>query len=174
MKFINPQTVVAQMGLKTGQTVADFGSGAGFFAVAAAKMVGNTGIVHAIDVQQSKLTATFSSATQQGYKNVQILQADLDQPLKELPNASCDAVIMASILHEVTDRSMLLQNAYRLLKSGGLLLAVEWKTEHTIFGPSLEKRISEHQLEQELAGIGLHKVKSIPADSAHYALVFQK
>ncbi len=174
MKFINPQTVVAQMGLKTGQVVADFGSGAGFFATAAAKMVGNTGTVHAIDVQQSKLTATFSSATQQGYKNVQILQADLDKPLKQLEDASCDAVIMASILHEVADRSMLLKNAYRLLKTGGLLLAVEWKPEHTIFGPSLDKRIHEQQLEDELAKAGLHKVKSIPADSAHYALLFQK
>lgn len=174
MKFINPQTVVAQMGLKNGQTVADFGSGAGFYAVAAAKMVGNTGTVLAVDVQQSKLTATFSAASQQGFNNVQIVQANLDQPIKGIADTSCDAVIMASVLHEVKNRDMLLQNAYRVLKSGGLLLAVEWKTEHTLFGPSQEKRIPEQQLEQELAQIGLHKVKSILADSAHYALVFQK
>lgn len=174
MKFINPQTVVAQMGLKTGQTAADFGSGAGFFTVAAAKMVGNTGTVYAVDVQQSKLTATFSAAAQQGFNNVQIVQADLDQPIKGIADTSCDAVILASILHEVKNRDMLLKNAYRVLKSGGLLLAVEWKPEHTLFGPSLDKRISEQQLEQELAAIGLHKVKSIPADSGHYSLLFKK
>ncbi len=174
MKFINPQNVVAQMGLKTGQVVADFGSGAGYFATAAAKMVGNTGTVYALDVQQSKLTATFSSASQQGFKNVQIVQADLDQPIKEIADGSCDGVIMASILHEVKDRAMLLQNAYRILKTGGVLLAVEWKAQHTIFGPSLEKRIAEDELEAELAKLGLHKVKSIPADMFHYALVFQK
>ena len=66
MKFINPQNVVSQMGLKTGQTVADLGSGSGFFSLAAARMVGNTGKVYAVDVQKSKLMATFSSATQQG------------------------------------------------------------------------------------------------------------
>lgn len=174
MKFINPQTVVAQMGLKAGQIVADLGSGSGFFATSAAKMVGNTGTVLAVDVQQSKLTATFSAASQQGYKNVQIIQADLDRPIKGITENFCDAVIMASILHEVKNRSMLLQNAYQILKTGGLLLAVEWKTEHTIFGPSLDKRIAAEQLEQELAGIGLQKVKSIPADMAHYALLFQK
>jgi ubiquinone/menaquinone biosynthesis C-methylase UbiE len=174
MKFINPQNVVAQMGLKTGQTVADFGSGAGFFSIAAAKMVGNTGTVYALDVQKSKLTATYSAATQQGFKNVQIVQANLDSPVTELAEASCDGVIMASILHEVKNRSMLLQNAYRILKTGGSLLAVEWKAQHTIFGPSLEKRIPEEQLEQELGAIGLHKIKHIPADIFHYAILFQK
>jgi ubiquinone/menaquinone biosynthesis C-methylase UbiE len=174
MKFINPQNVVAQMGLKNGQTVADFGSGAGFFAAAAAKMVGNTGTVYAVDVQQAKLTATHSAASQQGYKNVQIIQADLDQPITDIDDGSCDGVIMASVLHEVKNRSMLLQNAYRVLKTGGHLLAVEWKAQHTIFGPALEKRIPQEQLEQELASLGLQKIKSIPADMFHYALLFKK
>lgn len=174
MKFINPQNVVAQMGLKPGQTVADFGSGAGFFTIAASKMVGNTGTIYAVDVQRSKLTATFSAASQQGYKNVQIVQANLDQPISEIEDGSCDAVIMASILHEIKDRSMLLQNAYRVLKTGGHILAVEWKAQHTIFGPALEKRISEQDLEQQLTSLGLHKVKSIPADLFHYALLFKK
>jgi ubiquinone/menaquinone biosynthesis C-methylase UbiE len=174
MKFIKPQDVVAQMGLKTGQIVADFGSGSGFYATAAAKIVGNTGTVHAIDVQQAKLTATFSAASQQGYKNVQVLQTNLDEPLKDIDEASCDAVIMASILHEAKNRAMILQNAHKILKTGGLLLAVEWTDGHTIFGPPMDKRIPESELEQELAKIGLHKVKSIPADMYHYAVVFKK
>lgn len=174
MKFIKPQNVVAQMGLKIGQTVADFGSGSGFFALGAAQMVGNTGKVIAVDVQQSKLTATFSAGSQQGYKNIQIVQANLDEPMTEIAEASCDAVIMASVLHEVHNRAALLQNAYKILKTGGLMLAVEWKADHTIFGPPLEKRIPEQTLEQELAKIGLHKVKSIPADNYHYAVVFSK
>lgn len=175
MKFIKPQKVVAQMGLKAGQTVADFGSGSGFYANAAAQIVGNTGKVLAVDVQQSKLTATFSAGSQQGNKNIQIVQADLDQPVQDkIPEGSCDAVIMASVLHEVNNRQMLLQNAYKVLKTGGLVLAVEWKAEHTLFGPSQDKRIPEHNLEEELAKIGLHKVKSIPADMFHYALLFSK
>lgn len=174
MKFINPQNVVAQMGLKTGEVVADFGSGSGFFALAAAKMVGNTGKVYAVDVQQAKLTATFSAGSQQGLKNIQLVQADLDQPVQGIADASCDAVIMASVLHEVKDRTMLFQNMIRILKTGGTVLAVDWKAEHTLFGPAIDKRIPEHELEQELAKLGIQKVKSIPADMAHYALVFQK
>ena len=174
MKFINPQNVVAQMGLTVGQTVADFGSGSGYFAIGAAKMVGNTGKVLAVDVQQSKLTAVSSIASQQGFKNIQLVQEDLDSPVKNIPEGSCDAVIMASVLHEVKNREQLLKNAYKVLKTGGLILAVEWKAEHTIFGPSLDQRIPEQQLEQQLAGLGLQKVKTIPADMLHYAVVFKK
>lgn len=174
MKFIKPQDVVAQMGLKQGQTVADFGSGSGFYTTAAAQQVGNTGKVIAIDVQQPKLTATSSAGQQQGYKNIQVMLADLDQPLNGIEPASCDAVIMASILHEIKDRDMLLKNAYKILKTGGIILAVEWKAEHTLFGPAQDKRIPEAELEQQLAKIGLHKVKSISADMYHYAVVFQK
>lgn len=162
------------MGLKAGQSVADFGSGSGFFAVAAAKFVGNTGMVYAIDVQEAKLTATQSAATQQGFKTVQVVKADLEKPLLDVEPTSCDAVIMASILHEVTSREMLLKNAYRVLKTGGKILAVEWKPDHTPFGPELDKRIHPETLEQELLQLGLKKIKNIPADIYHYALLFEK
>lgn len=174
MKFIKPQNVVAQAGIQPGQTVADFGSGAGFFAISAAQIVGNTGQVLAVDVQQSKLTATHSIASQQGLKNVKVVLADLDQPITAIAPTTCDVVILASVLHEVHNRPMLLQNAYKVLKTGGCILAVEWKAESTVFGPPLEKRIPVEQLEQELAKLGLQKVKSIPADMYHYALLFRK
>lgn len=174
MKFINPTNVVAQMGLKPGQTVADLGCGGGFFVLAAAKMVGNSGTVYGVDVQEAKLTATQSAAAQQGFTNVQIIKADLDKAISDIQETSCDAVIMASILHEVGNRENLLKNAYRILKTGGLLLAVEWKPDHSPFGPALQKRIPEPELEQEMSKLGLKKVKTIPADMYHYAIVFQK
>ncbi len=174
MKFINPQNVVSQMGLRNGQVVADLGSGAGFFSIAAAKIVGNTGKVFSVDVQQPKLTAVSSAASQQGIKNIQLVQADLEVPIAGIHDATCDAVIMASILHEVKNRPELLKNAYRVLKTGGMVLAVDWKAEHTIFGPALEKRIAKDELEVELAKLGLQKIKSIPADMFHYAMLFQK
>ncbi len=174
MKFINPTTVVSQVGIKPGQTVADLGSGSGFFAIAAAKFVGNSGTVHAVDVQEAKLTATQSSASQQGYKNIQVLKADLDKPLTEIPETSCDVVILASVLHEVKSRPTLFKNAYHILKTGGKILTVEWKLEHTPFGPPLDQRIDEQTLEKELMDLGLRKEKNIPADAYHYAMVFTK
>lgn len=174
MKFINPINVVSQVGLKSGQTVADLGCGGGFFAVAAAKFVDNTGTVYAVDVQSSKLTATQSAATQQGFKNVQVIKADLDKPLTEIDDTSVDLVIMASILHEIGSREMLYKNAYKLLRTGGKILAVEWKPDHTPFGPPLEKRINPNELELDFEKLGLRKLKNISADMYHYAMLFEK
>ncbi len=173
-KFINPSSVVAEMGLRKGQTVADLGCGSGFYVLPAAQLVGDSGQVYAVDIQESKLAATMSAARQYGLKNVQILKADLDQPALELPEGSCDAVIMASILHEISSRDMLLKNAYRILKTGGKVLAVEWKKEITPIGPAMEVRISKDELEKLLNSKGLYKDKDIHADSYHYAMVFVK
>jgi ubiquinone/menaquinone biosynthesis C-methylase UbiE len=173
-QFINPANVVAQAGLKPGQTVVDFGCGAGFYAVAAAKAVGNTGTVYGVDVQDAKLAATQSAARQNGFKNVLVIKADLDKPFLDFPEATSDTVILASIIHEIDSREMLIKNAYRVLKTGGRLLAIEWKKEMTPIGPAVEKRVSETELEQELIKAGFRKEKNVATDGYHYAMVFVK
>src|SRR5687767_5361001 len=123
-KFINPSTVVAQAGLKNGQIVADLGCGAGFYVLPAAKAVGNNGLVYAVDVQDAKLAATQSAARQAGLKNITVLKADLDKPFLDIAEGSCDAVILGSIIHEISSREALFKNMYRILKTGGKVLAV--------------------------------------------------
>lgn len=173
-KFINPGSVVAEMGLQKGQTVADFGCGSGFYVLPAAQVVGDAGTVLAVDVQESKLASTMSAARQYGLKNVQVLKADLDQIAIGISEGSYDAVIMASILHEISSQDMLLKNAYRILKTGGKVLAVEWKKEITPIGPAMEVRVSQSELEKTFVDKGFHKEKDIHADSYHYAMVFVK
>lgn len=174
MRFIKPQNIVASVGLKPGQRVADLGCGSGFYVLAAAKIVGNTGRVLALDVQDAKLTATKSISLQHNLHNVEVLRADLEKPIAENLHGQEDVVIVASILHEVKNRQALIQNAYALLKTGGLLLAVDWKLEHSPFGPAMEKRISEHDLREILEATGLSHVKDLNGDLYHYAMVFQK
>jgi ubiquinone/menaquinone biosynthesis C-methylase UbiE len=173
-KFIDPGTVVSYVGLKTGNVVADLGCGAGFFAVAAARVVGNSGTVYAVDVQDSKLAATQSAAKQYNLNNIITMKADLDKPFLEVPEGQCDVVIMASILHEIDSREELLKNVYRLLKTGGKILAVEWKKVQTPFGPDMAKRLSPEELAAELTALGIKHEAEVPADSYHYASVFIK
>lgn len=174
MKFIKPENIIARAGLKPGQRVADLGCGAGFYTAAASKIVGNAGTVCAVDVQESKLVATKSASIQQGYHNVEVYKADLEKPFTQVEAGSFDLVILASILHEVSNRDAVLKNAYSLLKTGGKLLAVDWQTEPSPFGPDLDKRISDDDLQETLEKMGLKLVKQIPADSYHYALLMEK
>ena len=173
-KFLNPAEVVAQTGLMQGQVVADLGCGNGFYVLPAAQMIGNTGVVYAVDVQTSKLAATVSIANQFGYKNVTVVQADLAKPLLDIPPSSCDLVIVGNILHEIAQKDQLIKNIYRILKKSGHVVIVEWKKTATPFGPPLERRIDQEKIEILLMQAGFRKAKDLLADGYHYAVLFEK
>lgn len=172
--FIDPASVVAQMHLKAGSSVADLGCGSGFYAMAAARQVGNGGQVYAVDVQEAKLAATQSAARQSGIKNITVIKADLDKPLLDIAADSCDAIILASIIHEIDSREALFKNAYRIARTGAAILAVEWKKQATPLGPALERRLDQSELEAVLAKAGFHKEKDLQTDGYHYAMLFVK
>jgi len=173
-QFINPSAVVAQTGLMQGQVVADLGCGNGFYVLPAAQMIGPTGLVYAVDVQTQKLAATISIANQFGYKNVRVMQANLGKPLLDIDPASCDLVILGNILHEIDQKDELIKNVYRVLKSPGRVVAVEWKRTATPFGPPIDKRMDQEKLEILLQLAGFRKVKDLQADGYHYAVLYEK
>ena len=173
-KFVNPAEIIAQTGVMQGQVVADLGCGNGFYVLPTAQMVGPTGTVIAVDVMEAKLAATVSIANQFGYKNIKVIQADLSKPLLEIPENSCDMVVMGNIMHEISDQSRLIKNVYRILKSSGQVVVVEWRRSFTPFGPPLEKRIDQEKLEILLMQAGLRKSKDLKADGYHYAVLFEK
>jgi ubiquinone/menaquinone biosynthesis C-methylase UbiE len=173
-KFLNPAAVVAQSGIMQGQVVADLGCGNGFYVLPAAQMVGSTGTVIAVDVMEAKLAATISITNQFGYKNVRVIRADLAKPLLDIPENSCDMVIVGNILHEISETEQLIKNIYRVLKTPGKAIVVEWKKTATPFGPPLNKRVDQEKLEVLLMQAGFHKDKDLQADGYHYAVLFEK
>lgn len=174
MKFLKPENIIASCGIKSGYKATDLGCGSGFYSMALAKQVGNTGRVLCVDIQDSKLAATKSITMQNNLHNIEVYKADLEKPLSGLPQGTEDLVVAASILHEVKNRESLLRNAYGLIKTGGYLLVVDWKLEASPFGPAMDKRISEHDLRIMLEGMGLKFLKELPSDLYHYAMLFEK
>ena len=123
---------------------------------------------------EAKLAATVSITNQFGYKNVKIVRADLTKPLLDIPPNSCDMVMVGNILHEISNQDQLIKNIYRVLKSGGRVVAVEWKRTATPFGPPLERRMDQEKLEIMLQMAGFRKDKDLQADGYHYAVLFEK
>jgi len=173
-KFVNPDNVVAQLGIQPGWVVADLGCGSGFYTLPAAKLTGPIGKVHAVDILDSKLAVTLSSARQQGLKNIFVYKADLDNPLIQIDEATCDLVIVASVIHQVYSKESLIKNIYRILKTGGKLLVVDWKKEASVFGPAMDSRISKEDVEKLMTHASLRKEKEVDADNFHYGIVFTK
>ena len=172
--FVDPIKILALAGFQKGQTIADFGSGNGFYPVAAAKLVGDQGTVYAVDVKPESLEATTSAAKHENLKNIYTLHHDLEQPGVPIEENSCDSVILAGIMHLSKVQKNVLRETYRILKSGGSIIVIEWKKEALPFGPNIANRIAEEEMQDLLTQAGLKFNKEIPADTFHYALIFNK
>ena len=51
----NPETILNEAGITRGMIMADLGSGPGFFTIPMAQMTGETGLVYAVDSNQTML-----------------------------------------------------------------------------------------------------------------------
>ncbi len=172
--FINVEKIVDQLDIKPNMAIADFGAGHGFFSVAFAKRVGPSGQVFAIDILPQTLEAIRSRAKLEGLFNIKIIRGNLEKLNgSTIPDASCDLVFIANILFQVPDKLGLINEAYRVLKKDGELVAVEWKP-YIALGPQKEHRFREEELKQLVVSKGFGELKPIDAGSHHYGFVFKK
>lgn len=173
-RFLDPKQILAYANIEPGSTVADFGCGNGFYPVAVGSIVGENGTVYAVDLKNESLEATVSAAKQEGLKNIYTIRHDLEKPGLDIEENSCDAVVLAGIMHLSKLQKNVLRETYRVLKTGGKAIVIEWKKEHLPFGPNINSRISESQMSEMLANSGFRFEREIPADAFHYALIFVK
>jgi ubiquinone/menaquinone biosynthesis C-methylase UbiE len=175
-KFINPKAVLFQAGLKAGQSVADLGTGSGFYSLAAAEIVGNNGHVHSADVKDSALEHLSVEARVKGLKTIKTYRCDLDEEKLacRVPEGECDMVVLANILHEVKHPKNLIKHAYAMLKSGGRLVVVDWNSQPGPIGPHAEKRVSESDAKKLLESCSFKHIKNLETDEYHYGLVFER
>lgn len=173
-EFINLEKIIAQLEIEPNATIADFGAGHGFFAVAFGKIVGPSGQVFAVDVLPQALEAVKSKARLEGLFNVKIIHANLEKPNgSTLENESCDFVFVANVLFQVPNKPALLSEARRILKANGRLAVIEWKP-YTSVGPQKEYRLTEEELKQIILENGFNEIKKINAGSHHYGFIFNK
>lgn len=175
-KFLNPEAVLFQAGLKSGQVVADLGAGSGFYALASASIVGSQGEVHVVDVKESALDHVSVEARMRHYKNIKTYVCDLDKTdlHARLPEGQCDVAVLANILHEVQHPKNLLKHAYKLLKSGGKLVIIDWNSNHGPIGPSADKRVNEQEIKKTVESSSFRFIKQLDADEYHFAMVFER
>ena len=86
-------------------TVLDFGCGPGFFTVEMAKIVGNSGRVYAVDLQQGMLRILEDKIKDSDIrKNVTLHQAEIERIGM---NQKVDFVLVFYVLHEIPDHPRL-------------------------------------------------------------------
>ncbi len=174
--FLQPQRVVAGLGLKAGDQAADFGAGHGYFTIPLARAVGTEGKVYALDIQKHALDVIRAKVQLEHLLNIDYIWADLEAPRgSRLKDAWCEAVIIANILFQAAEKDALFQEAYRILAAGGRLIVVEWnETPENTIGPRPEVRVGKARALELATNAGFEFEKECEAGSRHYCILFHK
>ncbi len=111
--------------LGEGMTAIDIGCGIGYFSICMARIVGSTGKVIAVDVQQKMLDILRKRATKAGVNEriTTILCADNNIGIEE----QVDFALTFWMAHETPDELQLLKQVHAILKKSGTLLVAEPK-----------------------------------------------
>ncbi len=120
----NPDKILAPF-VKPGMTVLDYGCAMGYFSLHMARMVGNEGIVHCVDIQDKMLNNLERRAHKKGYSNIvnSMLVGKNYEPQKL--KGQIDFALLFAVVHEVPDQQKLFNEVYTMLKPGGKVLFAE-------------------------------------------------
>jgi ubiquinone/menaquinone biosynthesis C-methylase UbiE len=151
-----PDEVLRSLAVKSGDHVADLGSGGGYFTFRLAKAVGPTGKVYAVDVDKGLNDALAQRARQEGFTHVEVILAKIDDPL--LPQSGVDLIFTSNTYHHLKDRARYFSNAKRYLRPNGRVAIVEFNGKgwiESMPGHHTEKEVIVGEMKQ--AGYTLQK-----------------
>lgn len=127
-----------------GRVWLELGSGEGAFTLALADLIGSTGTIYSVDLDQRALnTQEREMRSRFPGRTIHYLRADFSKPLN-LP--AVDGVLMANSLHFHRDKSAILRLVRGYLRPAGRLIMIEYNVDrgntwvpHPISYPSWEK-----------------------------------
>jgi len=173
---VDARSLLEEAGLEEKMTVADLGCGSrGYFAIQSAKLIGEDGLVYAVDIVKSALQNVQNTAHLFGITNLRTVWGDLERPQAiKIPSESLDLAMLNNMLFQNQKIEEILKEATRLLKKQGKLLITDWKKTKTPLGPPLENRISPEEVKKIAKKTNLEYQKELAAGPYHYALMFVK
>jgi ubiquinone/menaquinone biosynthesis C-methylase UbiE len=122
-KLLQRQDEILSGLVKEGDTAVDIGCGIGYFTIPLARLVGRTGKVIAVDLQERMLAGMGKRARKNGVQDRIIPHKCTPQSLGI--KGPADFILAFYMVHEVPDQAHLFSEIASILKPGGRLLVVE-------------------------------------------------
>ena len=116
--------IIETLELKNGQTIADIGSGGGYFTNKFAKVVGEKGKIYAVDTNQEFLEFIKIEAAKQGLSNIITVLSKSEHV--DLPKHIFDFIFMRNMTHHLSNRVEYFKELKEILKSDGKVIVIEY------------------------------------------------
>lgn len=149
----NTPVIISHLGNLHGKTIADIGSGSGFFTYKFSNMVGSNGKVYALELKDEHIDRLNTFLNEANIKNVEVIKGKED--ILELPE-QVDMMFMCSLYHIMygvisdIDRDTYLKTLVKQLKAGGELIIVDNGPvdDDTLpyHGPYISRELIKYQL----------------------------
>ena len=163
-----PDEVVRALALAPEATVADIGSGTGYFAVRLARAVPR-GRVYGADIESDMVRFLNERAVREGLANLHTVLATESGP--NLP-APVDLVLLVDTYHHIGRRGAYFAGLKSMLAPGGRVAIIDFRPDSPV-GPPARHRIAATQVAEEMAQAGYRLVGEHGFLPNQYFLVFQ-
>ncbi len=153
---------IIRSGIKKGDHVLDYGCGPGFVTIPAAKIVGEEGMIYAMDIHPFAIETIEKKIKRNKLGNVKTILSDEGVGLS---NGLIDVVLLFNVIFMVKDKEKLLDELHRILKNDGVISIV-----NSGLGSKFKnKEVSENQIIKLLSGSGKFVLSNI--DHLNYNFV---
>lgn len=173
--LIDPGKVFGLLGLRRGIVMLDVGCGPGDYSLYASPLIGNEGIIYAVDMWEEGIARLRERIVREGFSNIRPLVADAAHvPLAE---DSVNVVFMATVLHDLVEARAaepVLAEARRVLREDGVLAVIEFEKVQGPPGPPISIRLSPEAVQDLVRPYGFWREHFAKVGSHNYMLVFSR
>ena len=169
-EYQKPHEVLSALKLRSGEVIADIGTGSGYFTFRLAHHVGAKGKVYAVDISPDMIRHVNRRIRELKATNVVSVLADPDDPL--LPERSIDRFFVCDVWHHVESPAKYLAAMKKNLKPGGEIVMIDFHKKDLPFGPPLQLKIAREDLIRQMEANGFRLAKEHTFLPYQYFLVF--
>ncbi len=172
-RYQKPMQVIEALSLKPGMTVADLGSGSGYFTRRFVEAVTETGKVYAVDVEPEMLNYARASIEHMHIPySAEFILARPESP--KLPFESADLIFVCNTYHHLEDRVKYFAGVKAALRQGGRMVIVDFYHDERSGDLGFPKRhlVPRETVLDEMAGAGYRLLREHEFLPRQYFLEF--
>ncbi len=173
-ELIDSEKLRSTLPIKPGSVVIDLACGKGIYSMFLSEIVGETGLIYAVDLWKEGLLLLEEQIEKKGITNIKTLLTDASKQI-DIDGYSSDICLMATVLHdfeEAGQADIVLKEIKILLKPGGCLAVIEFKKIEGPPGPPVHIRLSEDEVEKMVTRHGFVKKETVDIGEYNYLMTF--